>query len=106
MKKYNEDFTTISAETYCAITAKVEELNCKPIFVCKLNNHPDEEDKLFMVVGKYIKPSQYFDGQYVVWTASVFGGRVSLNYGHYHVSFTVALQLLNERVRDLNKEEN
>lgn len=105
MKKYNEDFTTITSEVYDKITQKVDELNCSPILVCRLNNHPDEENKLFMVIGKYTKPHPYFDGQYAVWTASMFGDKVSLNHGYYHVGFKTALELLNERVRDLNREE-
>ena len=105
MKKYTEDFTTISTEIQDKIVAKVKELNCNPIMICRLNNHPEEVDSLFMVIAKYITPSEYFSGQYVVWTASVFNGKASLNYGHYHISFKTALELVNDRVRDLNKEE-
>lgn len=103
--KYNPDFTTISTEVYEKITAKVNELNCCPILICRLNNHPDEVDTLFMVIAKYATPSEYFSGEYVVWTASVFNGRASLNYGHYHISFKTALEIINDRVRDLNREE-
>lgn len=105
MNKYNPDFTTIPTEIADKITAKVKELNCNPIMMCRLNNHPDESNKLFMVIAKYITPSEYFSGQYAVWTASMLNGRVSLNYGHYHVSFKTALELVNDRVRDLNREE-
>ena len=105
MKKYNEDFTTISTETYDKIAKATEELNCKPILICRLTNHPDEADKLFMVIAKYKTPSEYFNGEYVVWTVSVFNGRASLNHGHYHISFKTALEIINDRVRDLNREE-
>ena len=103
--EFTNDFTTISGEIAEKITKKVNELNCDTVFVCRLNNHPEDYDNLFMVIGKYKTPHEYFDGQYAVWTANLFGDNASLCYGHYHVSFKSALELLSERVRDLNKEE-
>ena len=102
MTKYNEDFTTISTEAMGKITKKVDELNCDTVFVCRFNNHPEDYDNLFMVIGKYKTPHQYFDGQYAVWTANLFGNNASLCYGHYHVSFKTALEIVSERITDHN----
>lgn len=104
MKKYN-DFTTLPAEVIDKLTAKVNELGCTPILICRRNNHPDEADKLFVVIGKYTNPHPYFDGQYAVWAASILDGKASLTQGYYHVRFTTALQIINEKVQDFNKEE-
>ena len=105
MTKYNEDFTTISTEVMDKITNKVDALNCDVVFVCRLNNYSDEYDKLFMVVGKYKTPHKYFDGQYALWTANLFGDEASLCHGHYHIGFKTVLELLNERVTDANRRE-
>jgi hypothetical protein len=102
MAKYNEDFTTISAEVVDKITKKVDELNCDTVLVCRYSNHPEDYDGLFMVIGKYKTPHEYFDGQYAVWTANLFGDNASLCYGHYHVSFKVALEIVGERIVDHN----
>ena len=104
MTKYNEDFTTISTEVMGKITEKVDELNCDTVFVCRYNNHPEDYDYLFMVIGKYKTPHEYFDGQYAVWTANLFGESASLCYGHYHVSFKTALEIIAEQIRDCNKQ--
>ena len=107
MTKYNEDFTTISTEVQNKIVKKVDELGCDTVFTCRLNNHPEDYDNLFMVIGKYKTPHKYFDGQYAVWTANLFGDKASLCYGHYHVSFKTALEIVSERITDQNhKGEN
>ena len=105
MAKYNEDFTTISAEFIDKISKKVDELNCDTVFVCRYNNHPEDYDNLFMVIGKYKTPHKYFDGQYTVWTANLFGESASLCYGHYHVDFKTALEIVGESITDHNKTE-
>ncbi len=105
MNKYTEDFTTIPTEVIDKLTTKVKELGCTPIMICRRNNHPDEADKLFVVIGKYINPHPHFDGQYAVWAASVFDGKASLTQGYYHIRFTTALKLIGEKVYDFNKEE-
>ena len=104
MKKYNEDFTTISTETYDKIRKATEELNCKPIMVCRASNHP-EDDYLWVVLAQYIKPNPF--GEYCVWTANTSRptSTADLFYGHYGLSFKVALEVVNDKVRDLNKEE-
>ena len=104
MAKYNEDFTTISTEIIDKISKKVETLDCDVVFICRENNHPYDYDKLFKVIGKYKTPHQYFDGQYAVWTANLFSEEASLCYGHYHISFKSALEIITEQIRDCNEE--
>lgn len=103
MKKYNEDFTTIPAEVTDKITEAVNKMQCSPIFICRHTNHPDD-DKLFVVIARYNEPHPSFDNAYVVWTANVFSGQASLFYGHYYISFKTAMELVADKVRDLNKE--
>ena len=105
MAKYNEDFTTISAEIIEQITQLVDKLNCDLVFVCRENNYPDDYDKLFKVIGKYKTPHKYFDGQYAVWTASFYGSQPSLCHGTYHTSFKNALKIIADRMIDCNKDE-
>lgn len=102
--KYNEDFTTIPVEATEAITKAVEELDCKPILICRLTNHP-EDAYLYAVIGQYTKLNPF--GEYCVWTANTRrGGTVAdLHYGSYGVSFKNALKIVDEKIRDLNKEE-
>lgn len=104
MKKYNEDFTTISTETYDKIAKATEELNCKPVLICRLTNHPDDE-YLYAVIGQYTNPHPF--GEYCVWTANTSrdAERADLFYGHYGVCFKSAIQIVDEKIRDLNKEE-
>lgn len=104
MKKYNEDFTTISAEVYDKIRKATEELKCMPILICRLTNHPEDE-YLYAVIGQYTQPHSF--GEYCVWTANTSRStdRADLFYGHYGVSFKVALAVVQDKVRDLNKEE-
>lgn len=104
MKKYNEDFTTISTEVNEKIRKAVEELGCTPIMVCRASNHP-EDDYLWVVFAQYTKPTSF--GQYCVWTANTSRSteRADLFYGHYGLSFKVALEVVNDKVRDLNREE-
>lgn len=103
MKKYTEDFTTISTEVQDKIRKATEELNCIPILICRLTNHPEDE-YLFAVIGQYIKPHPF--GEYCVWTANTSRDTESadLFYGHYGISFKVALDVVVDKVRDLNKE--
>ena len=104
MKKYNEDFTTIPAEVTEAITKATEELGCKQILICRASNHP-EDNYLYAVMGQYTKPHSF--GEYCVWTANTSRGTeiADLHYGSYGVSFKNALKIVDEKVRDLNKEE-
>jgi hypothetical protein len=105
MKKYNEDFTTITSEVYDKIQKATEKLGCMPIMICRLTNHP-EDSHLYCVVGQYIEPHPICGNAYCVWEASVFENyEASLFYGHYGMSFKTALRILNDKVRDLNKEE-
>lgn len=105
MKKYNEDFTTLPAEVTDKITQAVNGQGCTPILICRLTNHP-EDDKLFVIIARYNEPHHSFDNSYVVWTANTFGEQANLFYGHYYISFKSALDIVADKVRDLNKEEN
>lgn len=101
--KYNPDFTTISTEVYEKIKAATERLGCKPIFVCRASNHP-EDNYLWVVLGQYTKPNPF--GEYCVWTANTSRSeRADLFYGHYGISIKTALAVVNDKIRDLNKEE-
>ena len=104
MKKYNEDFTTITTEVYDKICLATAELGCKPIMINRASNH-HEDDYLWVVFAQYVKPRLY--GQYCVWTANVSERRsqADLFYGHYDLSFTTALKVVADKTRDLNKEE-
>ena len=104
MKKYNEDFTSMSLDVQDKITVAVEKLGCTPILICRASNH-HEDDYLWVVLGQYTKPHSF--GEYCVWTANTSRSTESadLFYGHYGVSFKVALDVVADKVRDLNKEE-
>lgn len=106
MKKYNEDFTTIPSDITRAIDMAVARLNCTPIMICRLTNHP-EDDYLYAVIGQYNTPHQIYGKAYCVWTANVSRNaeRADLHYGSYGVSFKNALKIIDEKIRDLNKEE-
>lgn len=104
MKKYNEDFTTLPTEVIDKITEAVNEQGCTPILICRETNHP-EDDKLFVVIARYNKPHHSFDNAYVVWNANTFYEKASLFYGHYHIGFKTAMEIVADKVRDLNKEE-
>lgn len=106
MSKYTEDFTNISIDTTNKITKATKKLNCIPILICNLTNHP-EDDYLYAVIGQYIKPHSLYGKAYCVWTANTSrGGEVAdLHYGSYGVSFKNALKIVDEKIRDLNKEE-
>lgn len=106
MKKYNEDFTTITSEVYDKIRKATEELNCMPIMVCRASNHPEDE-YLYVVLAQYINPHPIHGKAYCVWTANTSRPteKADLFYGCYGASFTVALKVLTDKVRDLNKEE-
>ena len=106
MKKYNEDFTTITSEVYDKIRKATEALGCMPIMVSRLTNHPDDA-YLYIVIAQYTKPHPICGSAYCVWEANVSGGRdqASLFYGHYDLSFKTAMKIVADKVRDLNKEE-
>ena len=104
MNKYTTNFTDISTEVAEKITKATERLNCKPILICRASNHP-EDNYLYAVIGQYTKPNPF--GEYCVWTASTSRSteRADLYYGSYGVSFKNALKIVDEKIRDLNKEE-
>ena len=104
MKKYNEDFTTISPEVFDAISDAVEELDCNAIMISRLTNHPDDH-YLYVVLAQYDKPHPIYGNAYCVWEANTSGKQASLFYGHYGLSFKTAMEIVAEKVRDLNKEE-
>lgn len=104
MKKYNTDFTTITSEVYDKINKAVEELDCIPVMICRLTNHPEDEC-LYVVIAKFIEQHPAYENAYCVWEAAVRGKTASLFYGHYGVSFKTAMEIVTEKVRDLNKEE-
>ena len=105
MKKYNEDFTTISAEVYDKICDTVNDLGCDLIMISRLTNHPDDH-YLYVVLGQYSQPHPIYGSSYCVWEASTCGNEASLFYGHYGVSFKTAMKIIADKVRDLNKEED
>ena len=104
--KYNEDFTTISPEITDKITKRVKELNCIPIMICRLTNHPDD-NYLYAVIGQYTEPHLICGKAYCVWTANTSRNvdAADLHYGSYGVSFKTALKIVDEKIKDLNKEE-
>lgn len=102
--KYNPDFTTINSEVYDKINKAVTELDCMPVMVCRLTNHPEDEC-LYVVIAQYDKKHPAYENEYCVWEAAVRGEQASLFYGHYGVSFKTALEIVSDKVRDLNKEE-
>lgn len=104
MKKYSTDFTSITLDTQDKITAAVEELDCTPIMICRLTNHPEDEC-LYVVLAQYTEKHPAYENAYCVWEAAVRGESASLFYGHYGVSFKTAMEIVTEKVRDLNKEE-
>ena len=104
MKKYNEDFTTVSLEVFDKISEAVQELDCITIMVSRLTNHPADH-YLYVVLAQYDKPHPIYGNAYCVWEANVSRDRASLFYGHYGVSFKTAMEIIAEKVRDLNKEE-
>lgn len=104
--KYSEDFTTIDPAVYDKIRKATEELGCTPVMVCRLTNHPDDW-YLYVVVVQYMNPHPIYGKAYCVWEANVSGpyDKASLFYGHYGVSFKTAMKIVEDKVRDLNKEE-
>lgn len=106
MKKYTENFTDISTEVQEAITKAVAELDCTPVLICRASNHP-EDDYLYAVIGQYAEPHPMYGKAYCVWTANVSrrAERADLHYGSYGVSFKNALKIVDDKIRDLNKEE-
>lgn len=106
MNKYTEDFTSISLDTQDKITAAVVRLNCTPVLICRLTNHP-QDDYLYAVIGQYTEPHQIYGKTYCVWTANTSRNAESadLHYGSYGVSFKNALKIVDDKIRDLNKEE-
>ena len=104
MKKYSTDFTTIVPEVYDKINKAVEELDCTPVMVCRLTNHPEDEC-LYVVIAKHTDTHSAHENEYCVWEAAVRGETASLFYGHYGISFKTAMEVVTDKVRDLNKEE-
>ena len=104
MKKYNEDFTTISLEESNKIDNAVKDNDCVTIMVCRLTNHPDDK-RLYVVLAQYDKPHPIDGNAYCVWEANTYGDKASLFYGHYGLSFKTAMEIIADKVRDLNKEE-
>lgn len=104
MNKYTTNFTDISTEVTDKITKATEELNCKPILICRQTNHPEDKD-FYVVIGQYIKPNPF--GEYCVWTANTRrpSEKADLFYGYYGVSFKSAIQIVDEKIRDLNGEK-
>ena len=106
MNKYTEDFTTITPEVREMIFEATKRLNCTPVLICRLTNHP-EDGYLYAVIGQYITPHSMYGNAYCVWTANTSRDReaADLHYGSYGVNFKNALKIVDEKVRDLNKEE-
>ena len=106
MNKFTENFTNVSTEVKESITNAVERLGCSPILICRASNHP-EDDYLYVVIGQYINPHSIYGNAYCVWTANVSRKSevADLHYGNYGVSFKNALKIVDEKIRDLNKEE-
>lgn len=102
MKKYTEDFTSISLDEQDKITAAVNKLNCEPVLICRTSNHP-EDNYLWVVLGQYTKPHSF--GEYCVWTANTSRQTESadLFYGHYGVSLKAALQIMYDKISDHNE---
>lgn len=98
MKKYNEDFTTISAKVRIAITEAIRnDLNADTEFICKYSNHP-EDDYLYL----YIAQSK---GGYIVGLANTSrNGYVGLYENHYNCTFKQAMEITMDKIKDLNKE--
>ena len=105
MNKYTEDFTNIGTDVTEMITKAVEGLDCTPVLICRLTNHP-EDDYLYAVIGQYTNPHPMYGKAYCVWTANVSrrAERADLHYGSYGVSFKNALKIVDDKIRDLNKE--
>ena len=101
--KYNVDFTSITLDVQDKITQAVEELDCTPVMICRLTNHPDDEC-LYVVLAQYTNNHPTYENIYCVWESAVRGEQASLFYGHYGISFKTAMQIISEKVRDLNKE--
>ena len=105
MNKYTENFTDISLDTQDRITEAVNRLNCEPVLICRASNHP-EDNYLYAVIGQYTEPHLIYGKAYCVWTANTSRDNVAdLHYGSYGVSFKNALKIVDEKIRDLNKEE-
>lgn len=100
MNKYAKDFTTISTDIREAITKELKEsLDAKPIMMCYLSNHPDD-DYLFLYI------AQEYNGSYIAGLANTSrGGQVSLYENHYGCSFKWAMEITTNKIRDLNREE-
>lgn len=101
MAKYNVDFTTIPTEIVNEITKEVKKINCLPVFICKKNNHPESEED-FIVIGQYDKPHSIYGKAYCLWEATTWKDGVSLQYGHYGISFQTAMQKLSDKITDWN----
>ena len=101
MKKYTEDFTSISLDEQDKIIAAVNKLNCEPVIICRASNHPDDS-YTFVVIGQYIKPHPIYGKAYCVWTANTSRSEseADLYLGNYGMSFKSALKIVNENISD------
>lgn len=100
MYKHPRDFTTIPTDIRESITEEIKNsLNAKPIMICYLSNHPDD-DYLFLYI------AQANDDSYIAGLANTSrGGFVMLGENHYDCSFKRAMEITTNKIRDLNKEE-
>jgi hypothetical protein len=74
------------------------------VLISRLTNHPDDY-KLFVVLAQYKTPHPIYGMAYCVWEANTWTDKAMLFYGHYGVSFKTAMEIISEKVRDLNTEE-
>ena len=100
MYKHSKDFTTIPTDIKESIIEEIKNsLNAKPIMICYLSNHPDD-DYLFLYI------AQANDDSYIAGLANTSrGGFVMLGENHYDCSFKRAMEITTNKIRDLNKEE-
>ena len=100
MNKYPKDFTTIPTDIREEITKEIKEsLDAKPIMICYLSNHPDD-DYLFLYI------AQGNDGSYIAGLANTSrSGQVGLYENHYGCSFKYAMEITENKIKDLNWEE-
>lgn len=97
MRQYNKDFTTIYSDIREAITKEIwDSLKAVPILICRQSNHP-EDSYLWL----YIAQRGY--DEYISGLANTArGGSVGLYENHYMCSFKEAMEILTDKIRDLN----
>jgi hypothetical protein len=98
--KFTTDFTTISSAIHTDIVITIQkDLNAKALFICKLSNHP-EDDYLYLYI------AQACDG-YITGLANTsrdYG--VGLYENHYNCTLKQAMEIMANKIKDCNKEEN